>query len=425
MKSKITFLIIFGILIIFGLAFFLNKKPLNQNKTYLASLSKNEEILRLEDKQEEEKQPEKESQPDNNQSQSQASQQNIKSNIETGIKDPQGQLVHHLFNITNIPGPKCVTFSSDGKEIWVTSLLNQVRGIVVFNPSTGEKIKDINLENGGGVEIIFSKDGKKAYVSQMETAKVFEIDADKKEILRFFDTKSAWTKMLAFSSDQSLLYASNWSGDNVSEIDLATGKTLRLIPTVDTPRGIYLTKNDNTLYVAGFGNGEIEKIDLETKKGKIIFQSKGAMRHIAVDEEKGVLYFSDMGKNTIWKVSLKDDTVTKFADTDFNPNTIVLSPDKKILYVSCRGKNYSADNYYVPGPDWGSVLLFDTETGKILDAIIGGNQPTGMDISPDGKLLIFSDFLDAKLEVFEIPSYEVLKNGNGGRSKIYKSELLK
>ena len=79
----------------------------------------------------------------------------------------------------------------------------------------------------------------------------------------------------------------------------------------------------------------------------------------------------------------------------------------------------------MPGPEWGSVLLFDTETGKMLDAIVGGNQPTALDVSPDGKYLVFSDFLDARLEVYEIPSYETLKNGNGGRSGIYKSELKK
>lgn len=339
--------------------------------------------------------------------------------------DPADQLVHHLFNINAVPSPKAAAFSPDGKEIWATLLLNEKRGIAVFNAFNGEKIKDINLENGGGVEIIFSQDGNKVYVSQMETAKVFEIDATSKEILRTFDTESAWTKELALSSDGKTLFASNWSGDDVSEIDLQKGILLRRIPTVDTPRGIYVTEDGSFLYVAGFGRGEIEKIDLKTGTSKVIFKSKGAMRHIIADEEKEVLYVSDMGKNTIWQVSLKNDEVKKFADTDYNPNTIKLSPDKKILFVSCRGINASADNYYIPGPEWGSVLLFDTETGEMLDAIVGGNQPTALDVSSDGKLLVFSDFLDNRLEVFEVPSYDVLVQGEGGRSQVYKQELRK
>ncbi|PIP23691.1 MAG: hypothetical protein COX90_00020 [Candidatus Nealsonbacteria bacterium CG_4_10_14_0_2_um_filter_38_17] len=341
------------------------------------------------------------------------------------ISDPEGQLVKHLFNIYSVPSPKGLVFSPDGKEIWATSLLNKRAGVFIFNVQNGEKITEINLADGGGVEIIFSSDGQKAYVSQMETAKVFGIDAKAKEVLRSFSAKSSWTKVLAISPDSKIIYASNWSGNNISEIDLASGKVLRLIPTVDTPRGIYPTQDGKFLYVAGFSRGEIEKIDLATGKGTVIYKTNGAMRHIISDEEKGVLYVSDMAKNTVFKVFLRDDKVEKFVFTDNNPNNIVLSPDKKVLFVSCRGKNFSADNYYVPGSEWGSVLLFDTETGKMLDAIIGGNQPTALDVSLDGKLLVFSDFLDARLEVFEVPDYETLIAGNGGRSSVYKNELRK
>lgn len=353
----------------------------------------------------------------------------VKNDLQTktvsGISDPIGQLVHHLFNIKYIPSPKAVVFSPDGKEIWVTMLLNSKKGVAVFDSQTGEKIKDINLANGGGVEIIFSRNGKLVYVSQMETAKVFEIDAQTKTVLRDFNTGSTWTKILEFSADNATLFASNWVGNDISEIDLKSGKLIRKIPTVKTPRGIYATQDGNYLYVAGFDSGEIQKIDLKTGQGKIIYKSGGAMRHIAADEERKVLFISDMGKSVIWQVSLTDDSVKKFANTDVNTNTIVLSPDKKVLFASCRGINYSAENYSVPGPEWGSVLLFDAESGRMLDAIIGGNQPTALAVSLDGKILVFSDFLDARLEVFEIPSYSLLVDGNGGRSNVYKAELKK
>jgi DNA-binding beta-propeller fold protein YncE len=345
--------------------------------------------------------------------------------ITSEVVDPSGQLVHHLFNINSVPSPKAAVFSPDNKEIWVTMLLNAKRGVAVFDVQTGEKIKDINLSDGGGVEIIFSSDGNLVYVSQMETATVFEIDAKTKNVLRTFNAKSTWTKALEFSADGNALFASNWVGNDISEIDLQSGRLIRTIPTVKIPRGIYATKDGNYLYVAGFDNGEIQKIDLKTGQGKIIYKSEGAMRHIVADEERGVLFVSDMGKNVILQVSLADDSVKEFAITDINPNTIVLSPDKKILFVSCRGINYSDENYPIPGPEWGSVLLFDAETGKMLDAIVGGNQPTALAVSPDGKKLVFSDFLDSRLEIFEIPSYSVLANGNGGRSDVYKAELKK
>ncbi len=344
---------------------------------------------------------------------------------EERIKQIPSQIVSRIKNITVPASPKALTFNKDNTEIWVTSLLNPKVGVSVVNASSGKQIANINLNNGGGVEVLFSKDKTKVYVSQMESGSIFEIDASTKKISRTLKTKSTWTKYLALSHDGNTLYASNWLGNNVSEIDLIKGVLKRNIKTVAVPRGIYPTVDGMYLYVAGFDTGELQKINLATGKGTIIYNGHGALRHIVADEEKNILYVSDMAKHTILKVSLANDLVSVFAQTDVNPNTIALSPDKKILIVSCRGTNFSATDYYQPGPDWGSVLLFDTENGNMLDAIVGGNQPTALDISSDGKTFSFSDFLDKKIEVFSLPSYAELKKGNGGLSSIYKKLLWK
>lgn len=336
-------------------------------------------------------------------------------------KDLEGQLVKYQFTIENVPSPKGVSFLPNGEEIWVTSLTNKRVGVYVFDSLTGRRKKEIHLPDGGGVEVIFNKEGDKAYVSQMETARIFEIDSINKEILRIFDTRSSWTKVLFLSSDEKRLYASNWVGDNVSEFNVETGKLLRNLPSVDTPRGLYIDEEE--LYIAGFGRGSLQKVNLETGSSEIVFESGGALRHIAGKE--GILFISDMAKRKIWKLDTETGDLIDFAETENNPNTIVLSPDNKILFVSNRGENYSSSNYNIPGPEWGSVLLFDSDSGELLDVILGGNQPTGLDVSPDGKTLVFSNFLDHNLEIYQIPSYEELKEGNGGAAGSYEEELRK
>jgi YVTN family beta-propeller protein len=343
--------------------------------------------------------------------------------VKVQAKIDNEQLVKHFQNINKTPSIKGLAYNYNGTELWGTSLLNKNTGVWVIDTKTGKELKRINL-GGGGVEIIFSDDGSKAYVSQMETAKVFEIDAKTKEVLRTFKSGGTWTKYMVISPDGKKLFASNWISNNISVINLETGKFEKNIKTVKTPRGLYITKDGLNLYVAGFENGDIEKINLSNNQRNILIRTGGAMRHIIPDEEKEVLYISDMGRKSIWKISLKDDSAVKFATTDSNPNTIALSPDKKILYVSCRGVNNSK-SYYLPGPTWGSILLFDTETGKMLDAIIGGNQPTALAISPDGAQLSFSDFLDKRIQMWNIPTYEELKSGNGGISGVYKKYLIK
>jgi YVTN family beta-propeller protein len=340
-------------------------------------------------------------------------------------------LVQWEATITKVPSPKSAAFTPSSNELWVTSLMNKKTGVFIFDTSSTTNpvsLAKLTLPGGGAVEIIFNPDGTLAYASQMETGNVFEIDVTTKKILRTFKSGGQWTKILLISPDGSQLYVSNWLNNDVSVINLATGKLLRKIKTVKTPRGLYINASSTALYVAGYEDGEIQKIDLTsttTLKSKVLYKTGGAMRHIVADEEKQVLYFSDMGKASIFRLSLRDDTVTKFADTDLNPNTIALSPDKRVLIVSCRGKNANVDNFYTPGPEWGSVLLFDTTTGKMLDALVGGNQPTALAISPDGKHFVFSDFLDAKLRIYSLPDYLTLMLGKGGKSAVYKQELKK
>jgi len=336
-----------------------------------------------------------------------------------------GQAVKYLMTVKTLASPKGLVFSMDNKEIWVTSALNKHYGIGIYDAITGKNIKNIDLNSKGGVEIILNKDGSRAYVSQMESSSVYEIDTQSKEILRIFKTNGSWTKILALSYDGQKLFASNWSSNDITEIDLANGQILRKIPVVKTPRGIYPTQDGNYLYVAGFENGDIQKIDLRDLSSKIIFTSGGAMRHLIADGSETKLYVSDMAKNIIWQVDLNTDEVNIFAHTDNNPNTIALSADNKILFVSCRGVNTSADNYTSPGPEWGSVMIFDIVNGKMLDVIIGGNQPTALSLSSSSDALAFSNFLDSDIELYAIPAYETLKNAGGGISNIYKPYLKK
>lgn len=322
------------------------------------------------------------------------------------LSDYSNQSVKCIYRLSGVPSPKSVAFTPDGQEFWVTSLMNEARGVVVFDTKTGEYKKDIVLPDGGGVEIIFNAEGSRAFVSQMETGRVFEIDTKTKEILRTFDTKSTWTKVLAFSPEENFIYASNWVGNDVSMIDLRSGQLVRNIPTVTTPRGIYVTKDGTTLYVAGFANGEIQKINLENGINSVLYKSYGAMRHIVADEEREVLYFSDMGKAMIFEVNMETNEVKEFAKTKINPNTIVLTPDRKVLIVSNRGANHPSGQINIPGPELGSILFFDTASGERIATMVGGNQPTALDVSPDGRYFIYSNFLDGNLTLCEIPPYE-------------------
>ncbi len=337
--------------------------------------------------------------------------------------DPEGQILHGIGLIATAGAPKGVSVTHDGSEAW-TSILNGPPSIQIFDPRSGELLGGVDIGEHGAVEVIFNRAGTLAYTSQMETAKCFEIDVRTRTVLREFETGSSWTKWVELSPDEKTLYASNWSGDDISIIDLATGSLVKRIGVSDTPRGMYATDDGKYLYVAGFDSGDLDRIDLATYTRTTLFTDGGALRHIVADEKSGRLFISDMSKNLVWVHDMKSGVTAKFVDVDEKPNTIDLNPDGTMLFVSCRGAN-NAKSYYIPGPEWGSVLVFDATTGAPLDALIAGNQPTALDVSDDGTLLVFSDFLDNRLRVYEIPAYEKFAGGGGGRFEAHKAEIGK
>jgi DNA-binding beta-propeller fold protein YncE len=175
--------------------------------------------------------------------------------------------------------------------------------------------------------------------------------------------------------------------------------------------------------VAGFEDGELQRIELAGGKAKTLLRTGGAMRHLVGDADGERLYADDMGTDQAFAVDLASERVRKLARTDHVPNTIDLSPDGRVLYVSNRGRN--GPSYYLPGPEWGSVLAIDTASGKVLDAIVGGNQTTGLDVSADGHLLAFSDFLDNRVHLYAVPPHGTLAAGGGGRAAAHRAELAK
>lgn len=337
--------------------------------------------------------------------------------------DPKGQVVHDLGVIGCAGAPKGVALTPDGTQAW-TTILDGPPSIEIFEPVSGERIGEVDLGKHGAVEIVFSKDGSRAYASQMETAKVFEIDVATRKVIRGLKTGSAWTKVVALSPDDRTLYAANWSGDDVSEIDLDSGKLRRRIPVADTPRGLWPTADGKTLWVASFATGALERIDLKSGAVKQVFSSGGALRHLVADEKRGVLFASDMAKDCVWVTDMKTGKTKRFAKVGHKPNTIDLSGDGRVLFVSNRGANNSV-SYYLPGPEWGSIMLLDATSAAPLDGIVGGNQCTALDVSDDGSTLVYSDFLDDRLRVYEIPTYDVLAAGGGGRSKTLSKDVRK
>lgn len=303
--------------------------------------------------------------------------------------------------------PKSAMFISDRQVILPLLDDNHVEVIDIVTGQTRRlELPAQYAKRGGFVESVRVPTRGEFWVSQMKAAAIHRFAADTLEYRGTIHVSGAWTKVLAYDAVRNLVYASNWNSADISVVSVQELKEIRKIKLGSVPRGMAFSADGNTMVAAMFGGksdsdqaGGTALIDLGTQKITKTIIAGGAHRHaVRLRTGKDVFAVSDMAKSRVYFI----ENYKKVAETKVfsNPNTIVESPDGKYLYVSCRGHN-NPKSFLIKGPDFGKVMVIDLSTRKVIEEIEGGNQPTGLDVSPDGKYIVSTDFLDHAMRVYE------------------------
>ena len=302
--------------------------------------------------------------------------------------------------------PKSVTFLDAGRVI--VPLL-EGKGVDVLNIRDGSTTlvapDRADARFKGFVETLILPDRDEFWVSQMPRASVHIFGISDLKHRKTIKLRASWSKVLTRDRKRGQVYVANWASKNISVIDTASLTETRRIAAGGVPRGMVIAPDGASLYVGQFthvgesdGRGRVLKVDIKTGKILKYLGSYGAKRHL-VSDEKGRLYVSDMARARIEIYDMNTDAPVKEIPVYHKPNTIALSPDERFLYVSCRGPN-NPRGYTNPGLEMGRIYVIDTQTLAVSEWWEGGNQPTGLDVSPDGTLLVSSDFLDNRLRVY-------------------------
>jgi len=303
--------------------------------------------------------------------------------------------------------PKQLNFSPDNRFLFIALLdgegfqifdmeKKEMNGLVKVGPRS--KLK-------GFPEGLFIEQAGAYLISQMNTDRVFEykLAADGTvSYNRTFKTGGIFCKFMAYSPPLDLLAVSNWCSNDVSLINYGTGKLSRLLKSISTPRGVEFTKDGKHLFVASFGDGGFYKYATDTWKREAVFSQKNAaMRHIALTNDETRIFVSDMYHFVVYELDAKDLSLLHTYKVYYNPNTISLDSADRYLFVSCRGPN-NPQGYTLRSPENGRVMVFDVKNRTLAFTIRGGNQPTGLDVSGDDRYLVFSNFMEANFEVYDL-----------------------
>lgn len=320
--------------------------------------------------------------------------------------EPASGIFHLVQEIETGNQPKSALFSTDGKRIFVP-LLNET-GVDVFSFDAGKNVplqyeKRLSIPEGkakGFVESCIDSRRNEFLVSNMDENKIHVFDLENLEYKTSVNTGGTMPKVIVQNPDASVTAVSNWLSHDIALIDSETKERTNLIPVGATPRGMTFSPDGKTLYAALFDGPEIAVIDMNQKKLVKTFlysEGSGAARHVLYHDEK--LYVSDMYQGRIYMLRDYDGKVLNSVRVGPNVNTICFSHDKSMLFVSSRGRN-NPDDYTIEGPEFGTVTALNTEDLSSAGKVWGRNQPTGLAASPDGKYLVFTDFLDANMEIY-------------------------
>jgi YVTN family beta-propeller protein len=143
-------------------------------------------------------------------------------------------------------------------------------------------------------------------------------------------------KVLALTHDGATLFAANWGGRSVSEVDTATGRVVATHAAGHCPRGLAVGR-DGTLYVANFHGDSLD-----------VFAGPSRAERRRVENVCHV------------------------------PRHLALSPDGARLYVSCLGDD--------------ALLVMDARTLAVERRVLVGDAPKAVDVSPDGRTIATADY---------------------------------
>ena len=230
--------------------------------------------------------------------------------------------------------PQFLAFAPDGRTLYI-SIFNEQRtihSIDVLDTASNTVVATIPQPARPYLAAV-SRDGKRIYVPNHDTASVSVIGTDTNTVIA--EVKVApnphW---VAFSRDGTRAYTANHESNVVSVIDTTTLEVLATIPVGASPHSISVHPSLPLVANVNYDGGTMSVIDTNTNKVLATIPVGQHPQDIAWAPDGRFAYVVNEGSNSVTVVNARTNQVTATIPTGANPTSIAVLPNGRQAFVS-------------------------------------------------------------------------------------------
>ena len=276
-----------------------------------------------------------------------------------------------LARFTGFDGPHEVAVSPDGRWAVVSDYGRQgVEGnaLVVVDLETFAVARTISL---GAYrrphDLYFLPGGERLAVTSETSRAVVLVDFASGAVVGSLDTRQAGSHMMAVTPDGARIFTANISGGSVTELDVASGATVRVIPAAPFIEGIALTGDGAQLWVSGIRDGVVTVLDVASGDVVAAVPAAGFPYRVTMspDGARAFVPGPEADVLRVFDVATREETAT--LDIPGGPGRVVIGPDGRTAYF--------------PLVDAAAVGVLDLETLTVVKTLPTGGGPDGVGVS--------------------------------------------
>ena len=229
-----------------------------------------------------------------------------------------------------------ITITPDDSQLWVIHQ-RALNGdythspVDVIDTATNLVIATVLIPGHGARDILFTRDGRFAYVANNHLGEVDVIDTTTYQVTSI--PTALGSRRLCISPAGDRVYASNANGASVSVIDTATQQVIATIPVGGAPIGIAITPNGEEVYVANQHDGTVSVIDTATLTVIATIRTGRLCQKVVITRDGTKAFVQNGFSDTVSAIDTATHTVSATIPVGHHPWAILLSPNNKKLYV--------------------------------------------------------------------------------------------